>query len=204
MLIGKTHPAQCGHGPLAPLLRADAGVQQRQLHVFQHRQLGNQVILLKNKPQHFVAYFRLLVVIHGGHINAPQVVGSRRGNVQAADNVHGRGLAGTGGAYDGHELPLIHRQVDAVQGVDGLLSHVVDLVDVFQFNEMAHGISLPSSCPSNWKPGCDEDDIALLQTVGDLDVVVVVPTQGDLLRLQLGDVHHARSRPHSGRRDRAP
>ena len=85
---------------------------------------------------------------------AAEGAGERCGQRLIQKFIDKRGLAGTGGAYDGHELPLIHRQVDAVQGVDGLLSHVVDLVDVFQFNEMAHGISLPSSCPSNWKPGC--------------------------------------------------
>ena len=39
----------------------------------------------------------------------------------------------------------------------------------------------------------DEDHIALLQAVGNLDILVIVPTQGDLLGLQLGDVHHAQT-----------
>ena len=131
LLFGKTHPAQGCHSPLLPLFRADTGVQQGQLHVFQHGQLGDQVVLLEDEPQHFVPDLRLLVIIHGGYVHAPQMVGTAGGNIQTADDVHGGGFAGTGLAHNGYKLPLVDGKAHAVQGVNVLVAHVVDLVDVF-------------------------------------------------------------------------
>ena len=126
-----------------PLFTADPRIEQRQLHIFLNSELGDQVVLLENESQHPVANLRLLIVSHGGHVNAPQVIGAGGGDVQAADDVHGRGLTGTGLAYDGHELSLVDGKAHAVQGVDLLVTHGVDLVNVLQFNQMPQGHQPP-------------------------------------------------------------
>ena len=48
-----------------------------------------------------------------------------------AYRVHGGGFAGTGLAHNGYKLPLVNGKAHAVQGVNVLVAHVVDLVDVF-------------------------------------------------------------------------
>ena len=58
--------AACRRRPRRPVRRR-AG----ELHVLQHVQLGDEVVLLEDEAQHLVADLRLLVVVHGGHIDAP-------------------------------------------------------------------------------------------------------------------------------------
>ena len=154
LLLGRQpHPLQGPDRPLPPLAGGHPGVQQGQLHVLQHVELGNQVVLLEDEAQHLVADLRLLVVVHGGHVHAPQPVGAGGGYVQTADDVHGGGLARPGGAHDGHELPLVDGEVHPVQGVDGILPHLIDLIDLLQFDEMFHGGQPPMAVrppPADW------------------------------------------------------
>ena len=112
------------------LLSAHAGIQQGQLHILQHCQLGDQIVLLEDEAQHLVADLRLLVVIHGGHVDAAQVIGAGGRHVQTADDIHGGGLAGAGLAHDSYKLPLVHGETDAVQGVDRLIAHLIDLINI--------------------------------------------------------------------------
>ena len=142
--VGKAHPLQGADRPLPALLGGDAGVQQRKLHILLHRQLWDQVVLLEDKAQHLVADLRLLVIVHGGHVGTAQMVSAGGRHIQTADDVHGRGFAGTGLAHDGHKLPGVDGDIHPVQGVNLLGAHLVDLVDIFQLNEMLHlTLSLP-------------------------------------------------------------
>ena len=148
LFIRQAHPVQGLHSPLPALLAGNTGVQQGQFHIFQDCQLGNEVILLEHEAKHFVANFRLPVVIHGGHVHTAQAVGAGGGHIQTTDDVHGSGFAGAGLSHDGYELTPVNGQADAVQGVDGLAAHGINLVYVFQFNEMRHG--QPSGTGAAW------------------------------------------------------
>ena len=59
------------------------------------------------------------------------MVGTAGGNIQTADDVHGGGFAGTGLAHNGYKLTLVDGKAHAVQSVNVLVAHMVDLVDVF-------------------------------------------------------------------------
>ena len=142
-LIRQTHPLQSPDGPLMPLLARHTGIEQRQLHILLNSQLGNEVILLENESQHPVADLGLLVIIHGGHIHPAQMIGARGGHIQAADDIHGRGLSRSGGAHHRHKLSPVNGQAHTVQGVDLLVAHGIDLIDVSEFNEMLHGSQPP-------------------------------------------------------------
>ena len=67
-LVAQAHQLQCQLRPLMALRLGHPGVHQRHLHVFLQIQLGQQVILLKNEPQHLVPYLRQLVPVHLPHI----------------------------------------------------------------------------------------------------------------------------------------
>lgn len=45
--------------------------------------------------------------------------------------IHGGGFAGAGLTDNGHKLPLVDGQAHAVQRVNLLIAHMVDLIDVF-------------------------------------------------------------------------
>ena len=145
-LFGQPNPLQGADGPLMPLLGAHTGVEKGQLHILLDVELGNQIVLLEDEAQHLIADLGLLVVVHGGYVHASQVVGAGGGDVQTADDVHGGGFAGAGGAHDGDKFSAVHGEAHAVQGVDALIAHLVDLVDVLEFNEVFHLIT-PSSWP---------------------------------------------------------
>ena len=60
--------------------------------------------------------------------------------VHAAQNVQQGGLAGTGGAYDDAELPLVHIKVHVVGGGDLHTSGLVIFADVLKLHKMIHGV----------------------------------------------------------------
>ena len=92
-IVGQSHPLQRADRPLVPLVGGDAGVEKGEFHIFLHSELGDQIVLLKDESQHLVADLGLLVVVHGGYIHAAQMIGPGSRHIQAADDVHGGGLA---------------------------------------------------------------------------------------------------------------
>ena len=59
------------------------------------------------------------------------MIGAAGGHIQTADDVHGGGFTGTGLSHNGYKLTLVDGEAHAVQSVNVLVAHVVDLVDVF-------------------------------------------------------------------------
>ena len=147
ILLPQTHHVQGQQGPLPPLRPGHPGVHQGYLHVLHQVQLGQQVVLLEDKAQQLVADLGQLVLVHLAHIPAVQQVGAIGGHVQAADDVHAGGLAGAGLAHDGHKLPLVDLEGDAVGGLHHRVPHVVVLAHVLEFNERLHLRSPPGRRP---------------------------------------------------------
>ena len=125
-------------GALAALLRGDAAVDHRQLHVLHHVQLGQQIEELEHEPD--------LPVANGGQLPRRGVLDhhpveldrpfARR--IQAAEDVHQGGLAAAGRADDRDELSFLDVQGHVVQRADFLLAEAVDLADVAEFDQ-GHG-----------------------------------------------------------------
>jgi hypothetical protein len=146
-LVLQAHPVQGLQRPAAALGLSDPGVHQGDLHIFHQIQLGQQVVLLKDKAQQLVADFGQLVFVHLAHIPAVQQIGPLRGDVQTADDVHAGGLAGAGGAYNGHELPPADLKGDVVRCHHGGVPHVVVLAHLLKLNERLHVKILPVRRP---------------------------------------------------------
>jgi hypothetical protein len=89
--------AQGGHGALVALAGRDAAVDHRQFDILQHVQLGQQIEELKHEPDLAVA--DLGQFAGGGvldhHAIEPDGPGAR--GIQAAQDMHERGLAAAGG-----------------------------------------------------------------------------------------------------------
>src|SRR6266700_208849 len=116
--VGQPHHTQRSFHVLAPLRFGKTGEQQRQFHVLKGRKHGNKVIHLEDKAHvartplgEFAArHVRDLVACHRNV--------SRRRNIQPAQQVQQRGLAGTARPHEGHELALFHVQVQRLQHVN--------------------------------------------------------------------------------------
>ena len=114
------------------LFGRDAGVDQRQLDVVQRGGAGQQVEGLEDESDFFVADARQFVVVQFADQLAVQPVVALAGRIQAADQVHQRGLAGAGRSHDGDVFVALDAQVDSAQRVHLLLrAHVVGLPQVF-------------------------------------------------------------------------
>src|SRR3954469_2763320 len=145
----EAHLLQGPARPLLPLGAREAGVDQRQLDVVQGVGAGEQVEGLEDEADLLVADPGQLGVVELLDGGAVEDVAPGRGGVETADEVHQRRLAAARGAHDGHVLPPLDRQIDAVQGVDLLGPHVVDLVDVAQLDQHHHFFSVSCALSSS-------------------------------------------------------
>ena len=134
----QTHSFQRFHCQLPALIGADSLIDQGELHIFQHRQALDQIILLKDEADLPVADAGEFPIGEFPYIGSVQIVLSMGGDVQTPQYVHHGGLAGTGLSHHRHELSAVNGQAHTVQGADlALQTFTIDLVDVFDLNQ--HG-----------------------------------------------------------------
>ena len=149
ILALESHAVNLETGAAGAFVCRHPGVEQRQLDVFLHGQLGDKVVLLKDEAQGLVADFRLLVVGQLGNVLAVQVILAGRRNVQTADDIHERAFARAGLADDGNELALADFERNAVRSVHLGVAHAIDFIDVAQLDErrlicgIHHGLPPP-------------------------------------------------------------
>ena len=104
---------------------------------------GRRLKLWKTKPSLAVRTSGPLVRRQLAHLLAVEPELARGGPVEAAEDVHQRGLAGAGGAHQRHHLARLDRQRDAVEHRDVDFAQVIGLRDVFQPDEFHGTSSLP-------------------------------------------------------------
>ena len=135
---------------LARSMRCGGGravVDQRQLHVVQRAGAGQQVEGLEDEADFLVADAGQLVVIQfADQLTVEPVVALGR-RIEAADQVHERGLAGARRAHDGHVFVVLDAQGDAAQGLHLLLrAHVVGAPQILDDDHVACGPVEPAAC----------------------------------------------------------
>ena len=118
------------------LVAADLRVDQRQLDVLQRRGAREEIERLKHEADLLVAHRGQLVIVHRLDRRAVEDVLPGGGAVEAADDVHERRLAGTGGSHDGHVLAVIDDEIDAAQRKDVLRPELVGARERVHFDEV--------------------------------------------------------------------
>ena len=115
--VAQAHLLEGFHGPAAALGLGHAGDGQCQLHVGEHRLVGDQVIALEHETNGVVAVGVPVAVgvLLGGDAVDDQVAAIIA--VKAADDVQQCGFAGAAGAQDGDKLIVTEVQADIVEGV---------------------------------------------------------------------------------------
>ena len=109
-------------GPQAALGGRHGGIQCRDSHVLTGRQIGHQVVALKNKADMPTAEPRQAIAVglpnrHPVDVNIPL-----RRLVQTTDNIHQRRFSGAGGADDSDHFSPLNAQGNAFEDRDFLLS----------------------------------------------------------------------------------
>ena len=112
-----------------------------QLHVFQRRQILDQVIKLKHKADVISAVGGELLLRVGGDLLPVQDHAPFRQGIHAAQDIQDRGLSCAGRADDHAELPFLDLKIHIPQGLDVHLAHMVDLFHIFKFHK-GHAQSL--------------------------------------------------------------
>ena len=138
--VGKAHALQHLLRALLALAGRHARVDQRQLHVLLGRHPGQQLGVLEDEAH--------LLAADAGQLGLSQIldllpvedVAPGACHVQAADDVHQRGLAAAGRPQHRQVLALRYVQIHVLQRVQLLVAHRVELVHAPHLKEGA-GVS---------------------------------------------------------------
>src|SRR5216683_1359657 len=162
--VGEFYSFECL--PAQTFDRGTVGIEQGQFHVLQGTGSREKVKRLENKADLLVSNVGLIVYAQARDILTIEVIASDAGLIKKPENVHHRGLARSGGAYDRDELPAIDPERDVHQSANCLPGgSCICLANASQFNHKY----LPSLC------FCVANDnlIAFLKSAGNLPVAVV-------------------------------
>ena len=99
---------------------------------------GRRLKLWKTKPSFAVRTSARWFGVRSAHLLAVEPVLARAGPVEAAEDVHQRGLAGARGAHQRDHLAAGDGQRDALEHRDVDFAQVIGLGDVFEPNQF-HG-----------------------------------------------------------------
>ncbi len=126
-----------GFGAGRTLGCGSAVVDERQLDVVERRGAGEEIEGLEDEADFLIANAGELVVVEFGDVVAVEPVAALGGRVEAADEVHQRGFSGAGGAHDRDVFVLTNAEVDAAEGVDLLVTHLVGLPEIVGDDDVA-------------------------------------------------------------------
>src|SRR5437016_8988777 len=90
------------------LLIADFGIQRWQFDIFQSGGACQQVESLKNESDFLIADERQRPFVVLGNVDAFQQIASGTRPIQAAKNIHKRGLPAAARAHQGHKFAAMH------------------------------------------------------------------------------------------------
>src|SRR5574337_366538 len=127
--VPQTDDRQCRlHVPAALRLR-QAGEEQRQLDVLEGGEHGDEVVHLKHESHMARAPGRQLPGRHSGDLVAAHGDDAGRGQIQPAQEVQQRGLAGPAGAHEANELARVHVQIQALEHMNLLAAPLILLIE---------------------------------------------------------------------------
>jgi hypothetical protein len=122
-----------------------AGIEQRQLDVFQGGGAGEEVEVLKYEAEPLVANDSSFVARERGDFFAGQEIAAASRAVEAAEDVHEGRFAGAGGADKGDVLALVDGEGSFAEGFDLDLAQVVDFPDVVELDQRHLGSKVQGS-----------------------------------------------------------
>ena len=109
------------------------------LHIFQCRQIADQIVKLKYKPHILTAVLGQLLFIQVGDLPPVQKHLTCGQGVHTTQNIQQGRFACTGGAYNDHQFPFFYRKGSIPKGIDLHLSHVVGLSYILKFHKCHSG-----------------------------------------------------------------
>ena len=93
----------------------------------QRRNPRQQIEILKNKADFFIAGQGQLIVVQRGDFRAIQLIRAGSRPIQASENIHQRRFSRSGRSRDRHKLALPDEQAHAIQRMHRRVSHLINL-----------------------------------------------------------------------------
>ncbi len=106
------------HRPVPTRGRRHARVDGWDLDIFQSGFRGHEVIALKDKSKGLTTQARLFILGHRGHVAALEAERTAGRTIEAAEQMHERGFAGTRRPHYGDEFAAANGQGDTPQDLD--------------------------------------------------------------------------------------
>ena len=131
--VAQAQAGEQGLRPLAAFTLVAAGIDRRQLHVLRGRDRGQQVVALEHEAEGVTPQRREFVRVQARHVHAAYLVAAFAGAIQAAQDVHQRGLAGAGLSDDGDELAGLDFQAHVVERTQQGVAAAVNAGNPVQF-----------------------------------------------------------------------
>ena len=126
-------------GARIPLCGRHARIDRRHFDILQRGRGSNQVVALENEAERLAPQPRQLVALEAGHVLAHEAVDAGGWPVEAAEDVHERGLARTGSTHDRKELAAVNLQAYPVENFDIQLAAAKGLGHIFELDERLAG-----------------------------------------------------------------
>ncbi len=101
-----------------PFRPREPSVDRRHFGITERREIPEQVVPLEDEPEVLATKLGELVRLHRAGLAARHAVGSRRRPIEAAENVHQRGLARARLPDDRHHLAGVNVEVHALERVN--------------------------------------------------------------------------------------
>src|SRR5262245_55061034 len=129
-------------------LPAGAVVEQRQLDIFERAGACQEVKTLEDEAELLVTQIRERVAIQAVNVYASEEIVAARRGIQAANEVHERGLAGSGSSHHREHLAALDLQVDATQRMHFVMAHAIDLGDALDPDHFRGHVGTARSRPA--------------------------------------------------------
>jgi hypothetical protein len=131
---------------LTPLGGRELGQQQRQFHVLKRREHGNEVVHLEDESDVAGAPGRELGSRHVRDLIAGNGDAARGRQIDAAQQVEQRSLAGAAWAHESDKVAGVHVEVEPLQDMDLLAAALVFLV---QTSHADQAVAVAATIDSN-------------------------------------------------------
>ena len=116
--VAEADPVEHGQGAIPAVGARDPLIEERDLDVLRDRELGDQVERLEDESDPPAADAAERAVLEIRDLLAVEPVVAARRAIEAAEDVHERGLPGARRTHDRHVLAAIDPQIDALERLD--------------------------------------------------------------------------------------
>ena len=146
----QSHDGERGSNMFPPVFSGKTGQEERELHIFECREDGDQIVELKNESHVFCSPTRELSIAHVRDFPVSHYDAPRGRMVDPGDQVQESGFSGSGRAHEGEELSRLYGKIDVFEHGNFDRVSVIDLREALDFDSGLGQVSSYSFTRIRW------------------------------------------------------